>query len=329
MACESFTPSRVSAKVPSGSHSVSVTCCGSGGNQRRRLRRVFLRRAGRLAIHVDDIVLVVHIATSAVGVITRLGADPCGSHKSTEGGIGDGTPTVVGTPVVPAAVVGITANRSVTISPIVVRACVSVSGVHSNLITGRVMVIHPGLLVLGVVDRIADVDVADVDVRRIVATVADFRKIVLAQFGVILADLRQVALTDVGAIILAQVGPPFLTQIWPADALTAATQKVIQLRRGCSASRSCGEIRSIRFAGDVGAVASDLWRVGLARNARPIATQLWRRLVASGWTLKASVRLGSTSADIWPRCPTTLICNVRFGNVRCATAWLADVRLSA
>ena len=117
-----------------------------------------------------------------------------------------------GSSVGPAVVVGISADRSLTVNPIVVRSRVSVSGVDTDLIPGRMLVIHPSFLVLRVLDRIASVDVADADVRRILAAVAHLGQIFLANLGVVLTDFGQIFPADLG-VVLADLGQIFLAYL--------------------------------------------------------------------------------------------------------------------
>ena len=74
-----------------------------------------------------------------------------------------------------------------------IRVRVAVSRVDADLVAGRVPVVDPGLLVLGVIDGLIDVhvDVPDLDVW---SSIADLRSVILADFRTILADVGVVGL---------------------------------------------------------------------------------------------------------------------------------------
>src|SRR5262245_43175373 len=204
-----------------------------------RLLGILLGGTRRLAVHIDGVILVVHVAAVAVGVIDRFPGDRS-AQEDAKPGEGRRLPAVVVPARRPPVVVGVAADHAAPVGAGRVDIGVAVACVDPDLVAGRVAVIDPRFLVVDVVGPAADVDVAaDIDVGPIplFANVRSITLLVDDRPIILLANVRSITLlVDDGAVV-------FLANDWPvvlladvgtvtlADSRSSGTaaEKVIEL----------------------------------------------------------------------------------------------------
>jgi hypothetical protein len=80
-------------------------------------------------------------------------------------------------------------------------------------------IVYPGLPVVGIVDCISDVDVADVDVAGTALSIVNIRTVSIADIGTIVSDPRAILLIHIRAAIVSswpRVARYGGVRTWPA-----------------------------------------------------------------------------------------------------------------